>query len=309
MNFLYCFDENYNLQAYNSINSFVINLNEKSNFFIIHKSPSTFEKYLKNLNLYTDHNFYIYKFDRKNYLFPGVDNTHVSEATYYRLFIHEYLPEKLEKLIYVDCDVLCIDYSEYEVEKIFSEIEKNNLVIGVKTEMVNNKDYIDNLMLKQEKYFNAGVMFISYKKWTNLANTNIFKENLFKLKDRILWWDQDVLNHTFDGQYVELEASFNYPIERNIPFDNKFIGKNVYFLHYQGKNKPWKIDSVGTEFSSIYTDYFRKLNIGKFHIVTSNPFLDFVKYIKLLFSDSRIIDSKWELTKSYFKAVVHYLIK
>ena len=38
-------------------------------------------------------------------------------------FIHEYLPEN-EKLIYVDCDVLCINYSEYEVEKIFSEIEK-----------------------------------------------------------------------------------------------------------------------------------------------------------------------------------------
>ena len=64
-------------------------------------------------------------------------------------------------------------------------------------------------------------MFISYKKWTNSANTNIFKENVFKLKDRILWWDQDVLNHTFDGQYVELEASFNYPIERNIPFDTQ----------------------------------------------------------------------------------------
>ena len=89
---------------------------------------------------------------------------------------------------------------------------------------------------------------------------------------------------------------------------HKLIGKKCIFSPQQGKNKPWKIDSVGTEFSSIYTDYFRKLNIGKFHIVTSNP-LDFVKYIKLLFSDSRIIDSKWELTKSYFKAVVHYLIK
>ena len=76
--------------------------------------------------------------------------------------------------------------------------------ISVVTEMVGNEEYIENLSLKQDKYFNAGVMVIDYKKWLAISNNNLFIQNMHLLRDKIIWWDQDVLNHTFDGDYFEL---------------------------------------------------------------------------------------------------------
>ena len=71
MNFLYCFDNNFNLQALNSINSIINKSKSKNlNFYIIHDSPSNFsdliEKYLSEYkNIIT-----IFKFDFDSIDFP-----------------------------------------------------------------------------------------------------------------------------------------------------------------------------------------------------------------------------------------------
>ena len=45
LNFLYCFDQNYNIQALVSIYSLLENITEKINIHIIHKEPETFSRY------------------------------------------------------------------------------------------------------------------------------------------------------------------------------------------------------------------------------------------------------------------------
>ena len=49
MNFLYCLDENYNIQSFISILSLLENCNEKINLFIIHKNPKSFSKYISKI--------------------------------------------------------------------------------------------------------------------------------------------------------------------------------------------------------------------------------------------------------------------
>ena len=48
--FIYCFDENYNLQAATSILSLLRNVDEKIDIEIIHKNKKSFKKYLKNIS-------------------------------------------------------------------------------------------------------------------------------------------------------------------------------------------------------------------------------------------------------------------
>ena len=43
VNFLYCFDENYNIQALTSINSLLNNASRKINLHILHKDPESFK--------------------------------------------------------------------------------------------------------------------------------------------------------------------------------------------------------------------------------------------------------------------------
>ena len=80
-NILYCFDENYNIQATVSMFSLLKQTNEKINFHIIHKNPKSFESLLatieKNQNL---NDCFIHEFKNKNYNFPNIKNSHVSEA-------------------------------------------------------------------------------------------------------------------------------------------------------------------------------------------------------------------------------------
>ena len=65
INFLYCFDENYNIQANNSISSLLENVSEQIGIYIIHKDPSTFEAYLNKFKLNNKlDNIEIFKFDK-----------------------------------------------------------------------------------------------------------------------------------------------------------------------------------------------------------------------------------------------------
>ena len=101
LNILYCLDENYNHQALTSIISVLDSSTEKLNIFIIHKNP----KSLNNLpNKIIEHNnlndIKIIKFEAKNKYFPNIENTHISEATYYRLYIENLLPKNIDEVLF-----------------------------------------------------------------------------------------------------------------------------------------------------------------------------------------------------------------
>ena len=102
-NFLYCFDENYNIQAYCSIISLLNQSSEKISIYIVHKDPETFEQYREKIekhnNLLT---LNIYKFDKKDINFPNFKNSHFSNAIFYRLFLESYVPKNIDFILYID---------------------------------------------------------------------------------------------------------------------------------------------------------------------------------------------------------------
>ena len=89
LNFVYCFDQNYNKQAVTSINSLVTKLENPYNLFIIHNNISSFDK--SAINNKANGEIHFYEFKNSNYSFPNIENGHVSEATYFRIFVEEYI--------------------------------------------------------------------------------------------------------------------------------------------------------------------------------------------------------------------------
>ena len=90
--------------------------------------------------------------------------------------------------------------------------------------------------MKSNKYFNAGVMIIDLKKWkaNDLKNKSlkIIEEN----KEKLLFWDQDVLNLYFDDQYEPLPIALNFKVDIEIGNNKNNFTKNekkdVSILHY-----------------------------------------------------------------------------
>jgi len=264
MNFLYCFDNNYNIQASLSIHSLLEHLETKADIHIIHKDPASFSKLLQKIKKHKNlSNIYIYKFN-KNMDFPKLEESHVSEATYYRIFISDYLDENIKNLIYLDADTLVVNNIESELVSIFKDLNMSDNIIAAKTDI--NLSEHSKRLTGNEKYFNAGVMFINYQKW--LSN-NCLEGLLFKMKEiqnEIIFWDQDVLNAYFDGGYLEINDSHNYKVDVDDSNQGKLDIKNIKILHYVGKSKPWTVRGASKENSIYYQNKYQELFFLPYHI-------------------------------------------
>ena len=269
-NFVYAADKNYNKQLFYSINSLLENTDRKISLHIIHKEPDSFLEY-KHFIEENFKNFLInlYSFEFSNFTFPNIENKHVSEATYYRLFIDKIIPNDIKNYIYLDADIIAINNLDEYLDKIILDLTNSDYVVACRTDFKknnNNEEYFENLGMKSSKYFNAGVMFVDHEKWIEKKLGESILQRLEDIKDRINYWDQDVLNSYIDGQYIELSEAFNYPLDLALPPPLKEIEKDNLLIHYQGNNKPWNIRGCFNLGASFYQNIALKTE-GKYHLV------------------------------------------
>ena len=101
--------------------------------------------------------------------------------------------------------------------------------------------------------FNAGVLLINNKKWKEDNIVETLFENTSKLKDVLVWQDQDVLNYTFKGKVKFIDWNFNlqqsFFTENVEPYKYTFdeVQKfkfNHIVIHYAGPIKPWQAGCV-----------------------------------------------------------------
>ena len=281
INFVVCFDENYNDVAYLFLHTLLKSVSEKINIFIVHQDPSSFDHIEEKISSYDKLNkLEIYKFD---YDLSTIQETlygHISEATYYRLFLNKYLPNDLDYILYVDADIICyrdpIPLIKEEIEKL----SKSEYIISARTEVFREKEiepHWERLGLKGDRYFNAGVLCINYKEWLKKDIFQILLKDVIKKKDKLLYWDQDLLNIVFDDKYIELNKSLNFEVYITKDNVNKSIIEHLgqdnldtmSFIHYQGSMKPWTVRAAFNKRSIFYHDAYYELFNKKYKIVNS----------------------------------------
>ena len=264
--FLYCFDNKFNNQAFSSIISLLDKVDNLISINIIHNDEkiSTLlpSKIINHPNL---EKLNISNFEYSNINFPNLEDNHVSEATYFRMFIDKYVDKKVKNIVYTDSDIICLKDPTLELKKNIENLRKNNKGIGVITEKeisTSNDDTFNRLDLKKS-YFNAGVMLVDMDLWRekNIENElmKIMKNNFEKIK----FWDQDVLNIYFDGDFYELPKSLNFNA-----FDDSLKNdlEDIFFLHFVGSKKPWLTSGMFNQHSEYYHTNFRKLTDKNYHI-------------------------------------------
>ena len=142
----------------------------------------------------------------------------------------------------------------------------------------NSEEIYKRLNLKGSGYFNAGVIFINYKEW---SKKNI-KDKLIDLMrsnyENIIFWDQDVLNLYFDGDFNRIDKDLNYNFIKK--FDDKSyidsISESILFLHYSGKTKPWSFEGVNLYSSRHYLELYRNLFNVTYHIERKKNKIQFI---------------------------------
>ena len=283
INFLYCFDKNYVNQAQTSINSLLSNVSEKVVINLISDdkvAPLKIYDKFKNHHMLGDLN--IYNFNSENFTFPKLNGAHVSSATYFRILIDKFLPKNMQNVVYLDADIICLNDPVVSIKAICKDLNKKNVALAAYTEGTRDQAPIlfNKLKLKNDKYFNAGVLVINYSYWFNHSMSSSLLEIMKNRHEDLIFWDQDLLNIYLDNNYLEFSKELNY----NYVEMDSLQNKDIIFLHYAGKDKPWDVQNVAKNFSKVYQENYSKLNYEKYHIVFKKNTKTLKSFIRVLLS-------------------------
>ena len=168
---------------------------------------------------------------------------------YYRLFAARYLPQQLERILYLDPDlvVLHILRSLYQIDfdgKLFaaaSHIESRTF-----RELNRRRLHLS----EHAKYLNSGVMMMNLALLRKESPQTII-DYIQSHKATLLLPDQDVLNALYADRTVPLDPlvynlgekylrlkNLHLPPAEKLTLD--WVRSNTAIVHYYGRNKPWK---------------------------------------------------------------------
>jgi lipopolysaccharide biosynthesis glycosyltransferase len=166
---------------------------------------------------------------------------HISAPAYYRISIPELFDENVEKVIYLDCDIII----KQDIQTLWEFNLENHPIAAV--ENVSSSTYKAS-GLKQSDYFNSGVMLINLKKW---REENIPEQvRTFKMEhpELICTNDQCALNGVFKGHWKRLPLIWNMQsglyrqsqqVDRLLKEGADSAIWNPGIIHYIGWSKPW----------------------------------------------------------------------
>jgi lipopolysaccharide biosynthesis glycosyltransferase len=181
----------------------------------------------------------------------------VSTATYLRLLIPDVLPEKFEKAIYLDSDLLVMA----NLRELWNEEIENYALLAVRDTLVQNiSSHLGIIKYKElglepeTPYFNAGVLVINLKKWRSEKIRQKVLEYLCKYKKYIQMGDQEGINAVLANDWKHLHYKWNVmphilayerweesTVKDAIRPIVKELIHNPNICHFAGFHKPWQL--------------------------------------------------------------------
>ena len=189
---------------------------------------------------------------------PEVKNAYVSIGTFYRLLIPQIIPSDVDKIIYLDSDIIVkLDIKElWQInlgDKILAAVPE--ILSSSEKEMQERFPLCSYNFVRCEDYFNGGVLVINLNllrgeekiltEALQLCSQNPHMRNFF---------DQDILNFCFSTKALKLPTTFNR-FTRIARIENESLEKKIY--HYAGN---FFMCGLGLElhdpFNRLWMNYF-----------------------------------------------------
>ena len=286
LNYLFCLDQNYNKQLLTSLNSLNSNSASKFNVFIIHDDPESLHDVIEKNKIKFDkiNKFHVFEHISNNYVFPNLENNHISKATYYRFFIEDYIKENVEFLIYLDCDILCLNNPNDVLSETIRKLENSKYMIAASTEYIHTpetSELFNRLDLMGSSYFNAGVIIINYQMWKSENLKEKLLNSMEQIYEKINFWDQDILNHVFDSEYLTISNNLNFVVPVSKESNNRDL-RSVIFLHFAGSTKPWSIQGTLQNISKVFHNNYSSIFPNRYLIITNHKKKELFDFLKNL---------------------------
>ena len=236
-----------------------------------------------------------------------IDIPGLSIETYYRLLAAEILPLDIDRILYLDADII-VDGSLEEFYNL--DFCGNAAAVCADTIANFNENIRSRIGLSKEgTYFNAGVILMNMSVWRKVVTRQKVVEILQSGKI-FPFHDQDILNILLDKNLIYVNAfvyNFEVVLARDYPdyYRNIILPlrQNPIIYHYAGdyKAKPWNIGYNCADFNKYYWKYAGILISQREGLLDVNGQVEELKR-ELGYSKGRV-----DKFKRYFDITNHWL--
>lgn len=209
--------------------------NEYLNVYLIHENVS--DEALSDLELFFQMhnigNLNIIKFDSSQIELPLKDDEitgHITKEAYFRLYAPYFLPEDMDRILYLDCDIICVD----NISDFYNTDFKGNILCGCSNADIANDEYITRLQLPiGSTYINSGVLLFNLKKYKEYVSIKELNHFITENASILHFQDQDVVNKMFFDKILFCDIKYNFQIGMLL------YNEGGKLIHYTGPIKPW----------------------------------------------------------------------
>jgi len=168
------------------------------------------------------------------------------QEIYYRIFAAKYLPQELDRVLYLDPDLI-VNGSVSELYHLPMDDYYFAAASHIGT-LLHKANELRLGMDEDSPYINSGVMLMNLKRLREEQNYQEVFDFIEKRKNFLTLPDQDIISALYGSKILSLDP-FRYnmterlyiqhaPFEKSLNLD--WIRKHSVIIHYCGRNKPWK---------------------------------------------------------------------
>jgi lipopolysaccharide biosynthesis glycosyltransferase len=168
---------------------------------------------------------------------------HISPVSYFRLLFPDLLPVELNRVIYLDCDLVVLG----DIGMLWNICIEDEYAAAV-PELAEDSRRVSSsqgLRLWRElglaadlEQFNSGVLLINLEKWRAEFIQQRTLVYLEQAADWLRWHDQEALNAVFAGGWLRLDAGWNLTM-RHLMKTLPVTYQQPCIIHYHSAAKPW----------------------------------------------------------------------
>lgn len=174
------------------------------------------------------------------------------KVIYYRIFAPLLLPKEVERVLYLDCDLVLHN----SIDGFYNEDFGGNFFIAC-THTLAFMKLFNRLRLKVKRdyvYMNTGVVLMNVSALREALDADSIREFTVKQKSKLILFDQDVLYKFYGNRVLERDCFIYNLSDRQfthralygkLKVNEKWVETNNVIVHYIGANKPWKKDYMG----------------------------------------------------------------
>lgn len=169
--------------------------------------------------------------------FPNIKHVgHYSRAICARLFLPDLLPANVGRVIYLDCDVICVS----KLRELWRIGEDVGFLAAVRDVWVDrDTEYKRRLgMPADSSYYNSGVLLINLDAWRRHNVADRLLSFAFEGTQR-RFVDQDAINFVLWKEITELPRRWNTLVTSPIPGEARTAIETAAIIHFASGVKPW----------------------------------------------------------------------